>query len=32
MLSRVMLLALLFCSSLGAAEYWVAPVPVGKDC
>jgi len=27
-----MLLALLFCSSLGAAEYWVAPVPVGKDC
>lgn len=30
--SRVMLLALLLCGSLGAAEYWVAPVPVGKDC
>lgn len=32
MLTRVMLLALLLCGSLGAAEYWVAPVPAGKDC
>jgi hypothetical protein len=32
MLTRLMLLALLLSGTLSAAEYWVAPVPAGKDC